>query len=725
MAQDVHTARAMHPSSEQSKSKFGNFGGERGRTLAAVSHTSRSATVFKQPPQVAAVQRASVKTHSKKLKHDLPSSLNRRHRPRLFRGASVKTHSNLPKHDLPSSLNSRHRPRLFRGASVKTHSNLPKHDLPSSLNSRQRPRLFRGASVKTHSNLPKVDLPSSLNSRQRPRPSRGASVKTHSKMLNDDPQSSLNSHHQKHLASAKLHCSKPTAKLHCSKPKMLAVAAVQKKLGSKSSKTQTSAVLRAKADKAQEHLASAELHSKKSNAPVAAVQKKLDSRPKAPATLHAKADKAKEPAEENKNADQAWRTHLASAERHSTKSNALVAPKEPEAKKVLKSRQKLKQISKLKPTMTNADIPDDSDEQIGTSHLPINPPKVVTLGIDFAGVGLAGLGLNQIKKQNPNKFDVQLNWVSEPNPGCQKVLKFMWKDQKHELVVHESVEDALEERSFVHVHQWSPECQPFSTAGKQNGLSDGRGQLVGAGLKIVMKLRPWVTIMEQSPNLVSKKFRHIAKKIVMRLRNECGYRVFWKVIQQADLGIPHSRKRFILVGIAKERYCKTFVWPRTHGNDKKASKWILRPPKPTDKACILPTCPRQKRVVKKHLARAYNNGIDPRKVPVMVDVGATEKFAWSMVEKVPCITAARGSGHWVSTRSTMMNTKEIMACFGITTTDVNPLDGAFPVSKRQFGKMLGNAVPANMIAEVAVNAMYSAGIVDEPLKYDIEHVLAA
>lgn len=462
------------------------FGGERGRTLAAVSHASRSATVFKQPPRVAAVQRASVKTHSTKSKHALPSSLNSRHRP----GPS------------------------------------------------------RGASVETHSNLPKVDLPSSLNSRQRPGPSRGASVKTHSKML---------------------HCSKPTTptsyqkpKLHCSQPIM--PAAVQKKLGSKS-KT----LLRAKADKAKEPVAA--VQKKLGSEPVAAVQKKLDSRPKAPATLQAKADKAKEPAE--------------------------------------LSRQKLTKVPKLKPPMINANIPDDINEQIGTSHLPIKPPKVVTLGIDFAGIGLAGLALNQIKKQNPNKFDVQLHWVSEPNPGCQTVLKYMWKDQKHELVVHNSVEDALEERSFVHVHQWSPECQPFSTAGKKHGLSDSRGQLVGAGFKIVMKLGPWVTIMEQSSNLVSKRFRHIAKKIVMRLRNKCGYRVFWKVIHQAGLGIPHSRKRFILVGVAKERYCKTFVWPSAHGNDKKASKWILRPPKPTDKACVLPTCPRQKRVVQTHLARTY------------------------------------------------------------------------------------------------------------------------
>ena len=95
MAGAVQTARATHPFSEQSKSNFGNFGGERGRTLAAVSHASRSATVFKQPPRVAAVQRASVKTHSTKLKHDLPSSLNSRHRPRPSRGASVKTHSKM------------------------------------------------------------------------------------------------------------------------------------------------------------------------------------------------------------------------------------------------------------------------------------------------------------------------------------------------------------------------------------------------------------------------------------------------------------------------------------------------------------------------------------------------------------------------------------------------------------------------------------------------------
>ena len=159
-------------------------------------------------------------------------------------------------------------------------------------------------------------------------------------------------------------------------------AAVQKKLGSKS-KT----LLRAKADKAKEPVAA--VQKKLGSEPVAAVQKKLDSRPKAPATLQAKADKAKEPAE--------------------------------------LSRQKLTKNSKLKPPMINANIPDDIDEQIGTSHLPIKPPKVVTLGIDFAGVGLAGLALNQIKKQNPNKFDVQLNWVSEPNPGCQKVLKYMWK----------------------------------------------------------------------------------------------------------------------------------------------------------------------------------------------------------------------------------------------------------------------------------------------------------
>ena len=42
-----------------------------------------------------------------------------------------------------------------------------------------------------------------------------------------------------------------------------------------------------------------------------------------------------------------------------------------------------RKISKLKPPMINANIPDDIDEQIGTARLPIKPPKVVTLELEI------------------------------------------------------------------------------------------------------------------------------------------------------------------------------------------------------------------------------------------------------------------------------------------------------------------------------------------------------
>ena len=88
-------------------------------------------------------------------------------------------------------------------------------------------------------------------------------------------------------------------------------------------------------------------------------------------------------------------------------------------------------------------------------------------------------------------------------------------------------------------------CQPHSVAGKRLGEADSR-DLWGEIVRLVGEFRPRAIMLENVPNVT----RTIGMRVISDL-TLLGYDCGWGIISAADVGAPHIRNRWWLVGYAR------------------------------------------------------------------------------------------------------------------------------------------------------------------------------
>ncbi|MEM4668888.1 MAG: DNA cytosine methyltransferase [Thermofilum sp.] len=123
-------------------------------------------------------------------------------------------------------------------------------------------------------------------------------------------------------------------------------------------------------------------------------------------------------------------------------------------------------------------------------------------------------------------------------------------------------------------------CQDFSVAGKRMGLEAERGRLYLAMVRVVDWVQPAIFVAENVFGLVSandgKALEIIKGDFEMA---GIGYRVFSKVLDAADYGVPQRRKRLFIVGVRSDIE-RDFEFPTpTHASPNLASvlglqKWV-------------------------------------------------------------------------------------------------------------------------------------------------------
>ena len=96
-----------------------------------------------------------------------------------------------------------------------------------------------------------------------------------------------------------------------------------------------------------------------------------------------------------------------------------------------------------------------------------------------------------------------------------------------------------------------PPCQPFSLAGKQNGLSDNRGPLLFEVIRFADYFRPKVILLEQVKGLlsakdISGKRGGVFEQFISELER-IGYIPKWQLCSAADYGVPQLRERIFVV----------------------------------------------------------------------------------------------------------------------------------------------------------------------------------
>lgn len=102
-------------------------------------------------------------------------------------------------------------------------------------------------------------------------------------------------------------------------------------------------------------------------------------------------------------------------------------------------------------------------------------------------------------------------------------------------------------------------CQPFSKAGKREGLDcPNWGNLIDYVIRILRLHKPRYFIIENVPNLVQHRNGETWRKITRQLKL-AGYNIESKVLSPHSFGIPQKRQRAFIVG--RRGGLENFQWP--------------------------------------------------------------------------------------------------------------------------------------------------------------------
>ena len=112
-----------------------------------------------------------------------------------------------------------------------------------------------------------------------------------------------------------------------------------------------------------------------------------------------------------------------------------------------------------------------------------------------------------------------------------------------------------------------PPCQTFSAAGRRAngvlGTTDARGVLFREYVRILKELSPRGFLFENVYGITGAQNGEAWREIQDAFR-EAGYRLFFRILDAADYGVPQHRERLIIVGLKTGE----FRFPRpTHGPD--------------------------------------------------------------------------------------------------------------------------------------------------------------
>lgn len=108
-------------------------------------------------------------------------------------------------------------------------------------------------------------------------------------------------------------------------------------------------------------------------------------------------------------------------------------------------------------------------------------------------------------------------------------------------------------------------CQPWSIAGHNMGFEDPRGQLWGDVIRLVAHNRPQAFIFENVKGLVDPRHSRYLDIVLSSFRS-ANYRVYVKLLNSFDYGVPQNRDRVFIVGIRNDILASEYSFPAYEEN---------------------------------------------------------------------------------------------------------------------------------------------------------------
>ena len=232
-------------------------------------------------------------------------------------------------------------------------------------------------------------------------------------------------------------------------------------------------------------------------------------------------------------------------------------------------------------------------------------------------------------------------------------------------------------------------CQPFSIIGNRLGFDDIRGTLFFEIARILEAKNPHMFILENVKQLSRHNKGKTMQTIVRTLEN-LGYKVYWKVLNALDYGLPQKRERTIIVGFLDHDVRFSFPATKTVGKLED----VLQPDKEVDIKFFA-----SERITKKRLA-AHKSEHHP-------SIWHENKSGNISSHPYSCALRAGASHNYLLVNGLRRLTpREMLRLQGFPDT--------FQIvcNDSQTRKQAGNAVPVNMIKSVLKEALHAKAEVE-------------
>ena len=107
--------------------------------------------------------------------------------------------------------------------------------------------------------------------------------------------------------------------------------------------------------------------------------------------------------------------------------------------------------------------------------------------------------------------------------------------------------DGIKYKNKVDIFVGGSPCQSFSIIGKKAGLEDARGTLFYEYARLIKEIAPKVFIYENVPGMLTHD-KGNTWKVIKDVFESLNYKIYYKVLNSVDYGIPQDRKRLFVVG---------------------------------------------------------------------------------------------------------------------------------------------------------------------------------
>lgn len=188
--------------------------------------------------------------------------------------------------------------------------------------------------------------------------------------------------------------------------------------------------------------------------------------------------------------------------------------------------------------------------------------KIRTLSL-FSGAGGLDIGFSDVGFEIVESVEIEKKFCDTLELNSGKGKRFP-KSKVNCIDIREFSGKGLGKIDFI---IGGPPCQTFSAAGRRAngvlGTSDARGVLFKEYVRLLETLSPKGFLFENVYAIVGAQDGKPWQEI-LRSFSEVGYKLFYRIVDAADYGVPQHRERMIIVGLQEGEF--KFPLP-THGPD--------------------------------------------------------------------------------------------------------------------------------------------------------------